>query len=70
MPTEVVRRLLMSSAPQLFDRATMGQQLEVLSQLAQQTVAYEVHAGLDLYQRPRTLARLLREAEGATPWPG
>lgn len=69
-PTEALRRLLMSSAPQLFDRATMGRQLAVLTQLAQQTVAYEVHAGLDLYQRPHTLMRLLREAEGDAQWPG
>ena len=51
--------LLAQSGPQLFDRRTMGQHLEVLKQLVQQTATYELRAGLDLYQQPGLLVHLL-----------
>lgn len=63
-----LRYLLAQSGPQLFDRHTMPQHLEVLKHLVQQTTAYELSAGLDLYQHPITLARLLEEAAGKGPW--
>jgi hypothetical protein len=64
-----LRHLLAGSGPQLFDRATMAQHLEVLKRLVQQTASYELRAGLDLYRDPMTLTRLLNEAEGAQRWP-
>lgn len=62
--------LLAQSGPQLFDRQTMGQHLEVLKQLVQQTASYELRAGRDLHHQPATLMRLLSEAEGESPWHG
>jgi hypothetical protein len=47
----------------------MRPHLEVLRQLLQQTTAYELRAGRDLYEAPRRLMRLLREVEGAARWP-
>jgi HPr Serine kinase C-terminal domain len=64
-----LRHLLAASGPQLFDRATMAQHMEVLKRLVQQTASYELRAGLDLYRDPMTLTRLLNEAEGAQRWP-
>jgi hypothetical protein len=64
-----IRHLLAGSGPQLFDRATMAQHLEVLKRLVQQTATYELRAGLDLYRDPMTLTRLLNEAEGEQRWP-
>jgi hypothetical protein len=64
-----LQQLLTHSGPHLFDRATMRPQLDVLHQLLQQTRVYALDAGRDLYEEPRRLARLLREAEGVTPWP-
>jgi hypothetical protein len=61
--------LLAHSGPQVFDRSTMGPHLDVLRCLLQQTTAYELQAGRDLYDDPRVLVRLLREAEGAARWP-
>jgi hypothetical protein len=61
--------LLAHSGPQVFDRQTMQPHLEVLRQLLQQTTAYELRAGRDLYEEPRMLVHLLREAEGAERWP-
>jgi HPr Serine kinase C-terminal domain len=66
---DVLRRLLAGSGPQLFDKATMTRHLEVLKRLVQQTVGYELRAGLDLYRDPMLLMRLLNEAEGARRWP-
>ena len=65
-----LKQLLTHSGPQGFDRQTMQLHLEVLRQLLQQTTAYELRAGRDLYEAPRTLMRLLREVEGAARWPG
>jgi hypothetical protein len=64
-----LKHLLAQSGPQLFDRRTMGQHLEVLKGLVQQTVSYELLAGQDLYHQPGRLAHLLREAYGEGPWP-
>ena len=60
MPVGGVRalgELLAQSAPQLFDRSTMVQHLETLKRLLQQTEAYELHAGRDLYHEPAKLTR-------------
>jgi hypothetical protein len=65
-----LRNLLAQSGPQLFDRDTMAQHLEVLRCLLQQTVIYELQAGLDLYYQPLTLVHLLAEAEGEEQWRG
>jgi hypothetical protein len=62
--------LLVQSGPQWFDRGTMAQHLELLKRLMQQSAVYELRAGLDLYQNPLTLVRLLAEAEGEGRWPG
>jgi hypothetical protein len=62
-------QLLAHSGPQLFDRQTMRPHLEVLRCLLQQTASYELQAGRDLYEDPRTLVHLLRAAEGAARWP-
>ncbi len=64
-----LKRLLASSAPQLFESATMVQQLDVLKRLLQQTAVYELHAGRDLLHDSMTLVRLLAEAEGGARWP-
>lgn len=68
-PIHALRRLLAGSGPQLFDRATMPRHLEVLKRLIQQSAAYELRAGIDLYHDPMTLTRLLNEAEGGQRWP-
>jgi HPr serine kinase-like protein len=67
-PTALMH-LLAHSGPQVFDRQTMQPHLEVLRQLLQQTTAYELRAGRDLYEEPSMLVSLLREAEGAARWP-
>jgi hypothetical protein len=67
--TLALGQLLAHSSPQLFDRPTMRPHLDVLQRLLQQTTAYELQAGRDLYEAPRTLVHLLREAEGAARWP-
>jgi hypothetical protein len=64
-----LKHLLAQSGPQLFDRRTMGQHLEVLKGLVQQTVSYELLAGQDLYHQPGRLAHLLHEAHREGPWP-
>lgn len=66
---DALKHLLAESGPQLFDKDTMTRHLEVLKKLLQQTAAYELRAGLDLYRDPMTLMRLLNEAEGAQRWP-
>jgi HPr serine kinase-like protein len=63
------RDLLAQSGPQLFDRRTMGQHLDVLKGLVQQTATYTLWAGRDLYQQPGRLLHLLREIEGEVQWP-
>jgi hypothetical protein len=68
-PVLALKHLLAGSGPQLFDRGTMARHLEVLMRLIQQSAAYELRAGLDLYRDPMTLIRLLNEAEGAERWP-
>jgi hypothetical protein len=50
--------LLSQSAPQLFDRGTMGAHLELLKLLLQQSEVYELNAGIDLYRKPAKLIRL------------
>jgi hypothetical protein len=59
-----MRSLLVQSGPQLFDRATMTQHLEVLKRLLYQTEAYELQAGLDLYHDPLKIIQLMRDAAG------
>lgn len=68
-PVEAVRRLLGQSGLQVFDRATMGQHLQGLVDLVQQTVSFALRAGRDLHQQPGRLASLLQEALGADCWP-
>jgi len=73
MPVGGVRALgdlLAQSAPQLFDRSTMASHLETLKRLLQQTEAYELHAGRDLYHEPAKLTRLIQEARGESNWRG
>jgi hypothetical protein len=65
-----LKHLLAQSGRQLFDRGTMAQHLEVLTRLLQQTVTYELQAGLDLYHQPLTLAYLLAAAEEREQWHG
>ena len=67
MPVDRVlalRVLLAQSAPQLFDRNTMAQHLELLKQLLQQTETYALDAGRDLYREPVKLIDLLKEVQG------
>jgi hypothetical protein len=66
---DALKHLLACSGPQLFDKDTMNPHLQVLKRLLQQTVAYELCAGLDLYRDPMILTRLLSDAEGARRWP-
>lgn len=61
--------LLSQSAPQLFDRTTMGAHLELLKQLLRQCEIFELNAGIDLYHKPANLVRLLAEARGESSWP-
>jgi hypothetical protein len=65
---QCLRQLLAQSGPQLFDRPTMGAQLEVLARLLQQADIYELQAGRDLYDEPLLLQDLLSEVKGAVPW--
>jgi hypothetical protein len=64
-----LKQLLAHSGPQVFDRQTMRLHLDVLRRLLHQTTAYELRAGRDLYEAPRTLVSLVLEAEGAARWP-
>ena len=57
-----LERLLAQSSPSLFDRVTMAPHLGVLTRLLQQTRAYELQAGLDLYHDPLTMVQLLQQA--------
>jgi hypothetical protein len=73
MPVDGVRALgvlLVQSAPQLFDRSTMPQHLELLKRLLQQTVTYQLNAGTDLYRAPAKLIGLIQEAQGERIWRG
>ena len=73
MPVGGIRALgdlLGQSAPQLFDRCTMAQHLELLNRLLQQTETYELTAGRDLYHEPAKLIGLLQEAQGERNWRG
>jgi hypothetical protein len=58
-PGKALKHLLEASGPQLFDRVTMEQHLEVLKLLLKQTMSFELRAGLDVYRDPMTLVRLL-----------
>jgi hypothetical protein len=66
---QALAKLLEQSGLQSFDRATMSQQLDVLKRLLQQTVAYELRSGRDLYDEPLKLVGLLAEAERENRWP-
>jgi hypothetical protein len=59
-----LRVLLSQSAPQLFDRGTMGAHLELLKRLLQQSEVCELNAGIDLYHEPAKLIQLIRKARG------
>jgi hypothetical protein len=63
-----LRHLLAESGPQLFDRRTMPQHLNVLTHLVQQTATYALQAGLDVYHHPARLAELLAEVTGEGRW--
>ncbi len=65
---QCLRHLLAQSGPQLFDRPTMGAQLELLARLLHQADIYELHAGWDLYEDPLILRDLLPEVKGVVPW--
>ena len=69
-PVCALRALLTQSAPQLFDRSTMAQHLELLKRLLQQTDTYDLSAGLDLYRDPAKLIGLIHEAQGEQNWRG
>jgi hypothetical protein len=58
-----LRHLLAQSGPQLFDRSSMPQHLDVLKRLVQQTKTFELLAGGDLHQQPGLLGQLLSQAE-------
>jgi hypothetical protein len=66
--SRALKYLLTQSGPQLFDRHTMAQHLELLTQLVQQAAVYELHTGRDLYHHPGMLGRLLAEATGEARW--
>lgn len=55
-------KLLEQSGPQLFDKNTMSQHLEVLKWLVQQSESFELRAGPDFYLEAGTLERLLSQA--------
>ena len=59
---DALKKLLTESAPQMFDKFTMAQHMEVLESLLRQTETYELRAGLDLRRNPLTLERLLVQA--------
>ena len=65
-PVHALRRLLAGSGPQLFDRATMPRHLEVLKRLIQQSAAYELRAGIDLYHDPMTLTPPVKRSRRST----
>jgi hypothetical protein len=65
---QCLQQLLTQSGPQLFDRPTMGAQLEVLTRLLHQADIYELHAGWDLYEDPVILQDLLARVKGVAPW--
>jgi hypothetical protein len=67
----VLKQLLEGSAPEIFDRRTMGEHLQTLNALLRQCRSYELRAGRDLYDDPRILTRLLTDAakERETTWP-
>jgi hypothetical protein len=73
MPVGRIRALgdlLAQSAPQLFDRNTMAQHLELLKRLLEQTETYELTAGRNLYSEPAKLMDLIQEAQGERNWRG
>jgi len=55
-------KLLAESGGQLFDRRSMSQHLQILKRLIEQTRAFELHSGQDLYRDPSKLATLLADA--------
>ena len=59
----MLKHLLEGSAPQIFDRRTMGRHLETLNVLLRQCRSYELRAGRDLYDDPQILTHLLKDAE-------
>jgi hypothetical protein len=65
---QCLRQLLAQSGPHLFDRPTMGAQLDVLTRLLHQADLYELHAGWDLYEDPLILRDLIPKAKGVGPW--
>jgi hypothetical protein len=59
--SSALKNLLLASGPQLFDRRTLAEQLEVLKLLLRQVRPYELWAGMDLYQEPSILEALLEQ---------
>jgi hypothetical protein len=61
--SDALGRLLEASGPQLFDRATISGQLELLNVLVRQTSSYQVEAGSDLRRDSMGLLRLMSSVE-------
>jgi hypothetical protein len=60
--------LLTQSGPQLFDRQSMPDHLQLLAKLTRQATLYELQAGTDLLHELSTVSHLLASAEGSNPW--
>lgn len=67
-PVSALKNLLAQSGPQLFDRNTMGRQIDLLSSLVRQCACYELSAGLDLYHDPGILVQLLARTGQGGRW--
>jgi hypothetical protein len=59
-----LRLLLAQSGPQLFDRQTMSEHLQLLKTLLEQAEPYEINAGRDLYDEPAKLMDLIEQSQG------
>ena len=59
-------QLLEQSSPGSFNRPTMEEHLQLLTQLVKQCQIYELQAGLDLVNQPEILEDLLAKAEKTT----
>ncbi len=57
--SHAISQLLGQSNPEVFDRLTMDDHLQVLTKLVKQCKIYELQAGQDLYQEPEILEDLL-----------
>ena len=64
--SHAISQLLEQSNPEFFDRPTMEDHLQLLTQLVKQCHSYELQAGLDLVNQPEILEGLLTKAEEIT----